>query len=235
MDVRIESLIEGARKAQGTVVIVDVFRAFTTAAIALSKKANKIIMVAEPDDALTLRERGVGDLCIGEVDGKRPEGFDFGNSPFELLPADLANKTLIQSTRAGTVGISSVNNAQFIYAASFVVARSTVEAIRNDAPDVVTIIAMGFEGLVRTDEDEICALYLRNLLEGRQPDRGAVRKLILAGGEVVKYSDPGLPHLHPKDCEIALKIDSIDFAIRVTREDGFFIARPCSKQHMESN
>ena len=226
MEVRIESLIEGAQKAQGTVVMVDVFRAFTTAALALSKKASKIIMVAEPDEALRLRERGVGDLCMGEVDGKRPEGFDFGNSPFELLDADLTNKTLIQSTRAGTVGISSVKNAQSIYAASFVVARSTAEAIRRDAAELVTIIAMGFEGVARTDEDELCALYLRNLLEGRQPEREAVRKLVLAGGEVVKYRDPKLPHFHPEDCELALKIDSLDFAIRVTTEDGFFVARP---------
>lgn len=36
MEIRIESLLEGARRARGTVVIVDVFRAFTTAAVALA-------------------------------------------------------------------------------------------------------------------------------------------------------------------------------------------------------
>ena len=39
MEIRIESLLEGARRAQGTVVIVDVFRAFTTAAVAFSRGA----------------------------------------------------------------------------------------------------------------------------------------------------------------------------------------------------
>ena len=36
---------------------------------------------------------------------------------------------------------------------------------------------------VRTDEDELCALYLRNLLQGRRPDREAIRKLVLASGD----------------------------------------------------
>ena len=33
----------------------------------------------------------------------------------------------------------------------------------------------------RADEDEQCALYLRNRLEGRNPDPEAIRKLIMAG------------------------------------------------------
>ena len=35
MNIKIDSLLDGARRARGTVVIVDVFRAFTTAAVAL--------------------------------------------------------------------------------------------------------------------------------------------------------------------------------------------------------
>lgn len=84
------------------------FRAFTTAAVALARGAEKIILTAEPEEALALRAAGVGELCLGEVGGIRPPGFDFGNSPFELSQADVAGKTLIQSTRAGTVGVCAV-------------------------------------------------------------------------------------------------------------------------------
>ena len=92
MEVRIGSLLPGAREAEGTVIIIDVFRAFTTAAVAFSRGAEKIILVAEVEEALELRERGVGDLCIGEVAGERPEGFDFGNSPFEMSCAEVGWK-----------------------------------------------------------------------------------------------------------------------------------------------
>ena len=61
MEIRIESLLEGAKRAQGTVVIVDVFRAFTTAAAVLSRGVAKIVLVVEIDEALAMRDEGAGD------------------------------------------------------------------------------------------------------------------------------------------------------------------------------
>jgi 2-phosphosulfolactate phosphatase len=84
---------------------------------------------------------------------------------------------------------------------------------------------MGWNAAVRTDEDELCALYLRNLMQGRRPDREAVRKLVLASGEVGKFHDPGQPHFHPEDLEIALEIDKYDFAVRICKEGEFLVAR----------
>ena len=225
MEVKIESLLEGAKRASGTVVIVDVFRAFTTAAVALARGAERIVMVAEIDEALRLRNQGVGDVCVGEVNGIKPEGFDFGNSPHEMTQASLQGKVVIQSTRAGTTGAAAATQAKAVYAGAFVVAEATAEAIRRDNPPQVTIVAMGWNARVRTDEDELCALYLRNLLQGRRPDPGVVRKLVLASGEAAKFGDPKQPHFHREDLEIALEIDKYDFAIRVVKEDGFLVAR----------
>ncbi len=45
MDIRIESLLEGAQRAAGAVAVIDVFRAFTTAAVALAEGAARVIMV----------------------------------------------------------------------------------------------------------------------------------------------------------------------------------------------
>lgn len=225
MEIRIASLLQGAQEARGTVVIIDVFRAFTTAAVAFSKGADKIILVAEVEEALSLRAQGVGEICMGEVDGIRPAGFDFGNSPYELSLADVSGKTLIQSTRAGTVGMSAAVNASQIYAGSLVIADATIRAILQDAPALVTIVAMGAEARVPADEDEQCALYMRNLLQGRKPDHDAVRALVSAGAEAQKYADPQQPQFHPQDRDMALQIDSVPFAIRVSREDGLLVAR----------
>jgi 2-phosphosulfolactate phosphatase len=225
MQVRIESLLDGARRAQGTVVIVDVFRAFTTAAVALARGAQRIVLVPGIEEALRLRDQGVGEICVGEVNGIKPEGFDFGNSPHEMMQASLRGKVVIQSTRAGTTGVAAAEQAQAVYAGSFVVAEATAEAIVRDNPEQVTIVAMGWNARVRTDEDELCALYLRNLLQGRRPDPEAVRRLVLAGGEAAKFGDPKQPHFHREDLEIALEINKYDFAIRVIKEDGFLVAR----------
>jgi len=225
MEIRIESLLEGARRARGTVVIVDVFRAFTTAAVALARGADRIVMVAEIEEALRLRGEGVGDICVGEVNGIRPESFDYGNSPCEMTQASLKGKVVIQSTRAGTTGVAAATQAEVVYAGSFVVADATAKAILRDDPACVTIVAMGWNARVRTDEDELCALYLRNLMQGRRPDPEALRKLVLASSEAAKFGDPNQPHFRREDLEIAIDMNKYDFAIRVVKENGFLVAR----------
>ena len=225
MEVRVDSLFEGASRAAGTAVIVDVYRAFTTAAVAFSGGAERIVLVPEIEEALALRDGGAGDLCIGEVGGVKPDGFDFGNSPHELSSADVRGRTLIQSTRAGTVGVSLARGADRVYAASLAIASATAAAVLKSRPRLVTVVAMGWEGRTRTDEDELCALYLKNLLQGRRPDPEAVASLVRAGEHSRKFDDPAQPHFHPRDREIALAVDSIGLAVRVDREDGLLVAR----------
>lgn len=225
MEIRMGSLVRDAQEATGTAIIIDVFRAFTTAAIAFDRGATQITLVAEADDALALYRSGVGDLLMGEVDGKRPEGFDFGNSPYEISQADVAGKSLVQSTRAGTVGVAAAANADVIYLGSFLVAKATTDAILRNRPEVVSIVAMGDQGRVRSDEDEQCGIYLRNILEGRRPDFDAVKSLIMTGGATQKFFDASQPQFHPQDVDLALQVDRYPFAMRISRENGLLVAR----------
>ena len=226
MKISIQSLLEGAARGNGTVGIIDVFRAFTTAAVALANGASRIIMVATVDEALVLRGAGTGQVCMGEVSGRAPPGFDFGNSPFEVSKVDFQGKTIIQRTSAGTQGIVvAAHRAERLYASSLVTADATVRAMLAASPDQITLIAIGDNGVDRTDEDEVCAIHLRNRLEGRGSDREAVSRLIMAGGEVSRFHDPARPYLYREDVEIALDIDRYDFAIRVRIEDGRPVAR----------
>ena len=225
MEIRIESLLEGATHATGVVAIIDVFRAFSTAAVALANGASRITMVSTVEEALVLRNNGTGQLCMGEVGGRAPAGFDFGNSPFEVSQVDFQGKAIIQRTSAGTQGIAAAGQARRLYAASLVTAKATARAMLSGDPDRMTLVAMGKNAVERTDEDELCALHLRNLLEGRPGDIHAVRQMILAGGEAARFHDPARPHLHADDLTIALDVDRYDFAIRVTLENGRAVAR----------
>ena len=240
MEISIYSLLEGAKRATGTVAVIDVFRAFTTAAVALANGASSIVMVRTVEEALALRDAGIGQICMGEVRGRAwrhqppvsplrgeaPDGFDFGNSPFEVSGVDLRGQTIIQRTSAGTQGIvAAANQADRLYAASLVTAEATVRALLSGPPDQISLVAMGDNGIKRTDEDELCAIHLRNRLEGRPGDPDAIRRLILAGSEVERFSDPARPYLHPEDVNIALDIDRYDFAVRVEFENGRPVAR----------
>jgi 2-phosphosulfolactate phosphatase len=217
MEISIHSLLEGAARATGTVAIIDVFRAFTTAAVALANGASAIVMVRSVEEALGLRDAGIGQICMGEVRGRAPDAFDFGNSPFEISEVNFGGKTVIQRTSAGTQGIVAANRADRLYAASLVTANATARAMLAGSPDQITLVAMGDNGINRTDEDEVCAMH--------PGDRWAVQRLILAGGEVGRFHDPTRPHLHPQDVDIALDIDRYDFAVRVEYEDGRPVAR----------
>ena len=225
MKVRIESLIEGARSAVGHVVVIDVFRAFTTAAVAFSRGTAKIFMVDTVEDALALRECGIAQLCMGEVRGRMPVGFDLGNSPFQAGQVAVAGKVIAQRTSAGTQGIVSADKATRWFAGSLVTAAATARAIRADSPPEVTLVAMGNEGTVRTVEDELCAIYLRDLLEGRQGNAAAVRDVILAGPRTSDFANPAKAHLHPDDLTIALDINRFDFAVEIDRHEGQSVAR----------
>jgi 2-phosphosulfolactate phosphatase len=226
MEISIHSLLEGATRATGTVAVIDVFRAFTTAAVALANGASAIVMVRTVDEALKLRETGIGQICVGEVRGRAPPGFDLGNSPFEISSVDFGGKTILQRTSAGTQGVvEAATKAERLYAVSLVTAEATVRALLSGSPDQISLVAMGDNGLKRTDEDELCAIHLRNRLEGRPGDPDAIRRLILVGGEVQRFHDPSRPYLHPEDVDIALDIDRYDFAVRVDFEDGQPVAR----------
>ena len=137
----------------------------------------------------------------------------------------MAGKTLIQTTSNGTAGINAARGADRIYAGAFVTAEATVRAILHHAPTVVTLVPVGrSNGTIRADEDELCALYLRARLEGRQPDVAGVRTLIAT------MPPPPNPKLVAaraydlKDREIAAEVDAIAFAISVRREGGLLIA-----------
>ena len=54
MEIRLGSLLRGAHEAEGTAVIVDVFPCFPTAAVAFSRGAEKIVLVAGVGEALDL-------------------------------------------------------------------------------------------------------------------------------------------------------------------------------------
>jgi len=206
-------------------VIIDVFRAFTTAAVALSRGAEKIIMVRDVDEAIALRNSGVGQFCMGEVRGEMPEGFDIGNSPYQASIADVAGKTILQRTSAGTQGINAASgHAERLYAGALVTATATTRALRRENPSTVSLIAMGNEGTVRTDEDELCAIHLRSLLEGRTGNGQAVREVILASARAPDFADPVKTHLHPEDLTIALDIDRFDFALRLEAVEQNLIA-----------
>ena len=170
MNVRILQLIEGAKQATGLTVIIDVFRAFSVEAYCFSQGAEKTIPIGDIDFAYKLKEENPDIILAGERRGKIMPGFDTGNSPSELKNIDVRGKTVVHTTSAGTKGIANAKQADEILGASLVNAAATARYIKNSGASEVSLVCMGLEALSETEEDTLCANYIKSLLEGTHID-----------------------------------------------------------------
>jgi 2-phosphosulfolactate phosphatase len=216
--------LEDCHTARGVVIIIDVLRAFSTAACAFSRGAREIILVSTVEEALSLRGSLANAKAMGEVGGLPPPGFDFGNSPTYLSQEDLTGMTLIQRTGAGTQGAVRSRNAEVMLASSFMVAQATArQVIRLGAEEVTFVITGRFQG--RGDEDLACAEYLEALLKGDQPDTKPFVQRVFDSRDALQHLDPAQTGFPLSDLDYCTQIDRFDFAMPITREDGRLIMR----------
>jgi 2-phosphosulfolactate phosphatase len=167
MKILISEFIEGARQAKGLTVIIDVFRAFSVECYVFDSGAARIIATSDPGEAFELKKRYSKAVLVGEREERKIKGFDYGNSPTEIIKADLTGKTIIHTTTAGTSGLVSAINADPVLAGSFVNSSAIARYIVALGPDLVTLVAMGYRASEAAEEDLLCAEYLESLITGR--------------------------------------------------------------------
>lgn len=216
--------LENCHTAQGVVILIDVLRAFSTAACAFSRGAREILLVSTVAEALALKSRLPGAKAMGEVGGLPPAGFDFGNSPTHLSGQHLWGISLIQRTGAGTQGAVRSKNAEVMLAASFVVADATVRFVSNLGASELTFVITGkFDD--RGDEDLACAEYLEERLKGNQPDPKPLMKRVFDSRDALQHLDPAETGFPLSDLDYCTQVDKFDFAMPITREAGRLVMR----------
>lgn len=221
MDIKILQLIEGAKAAEGLTVVIDVFRAFSVEAYFFANGAEKIIPVGDSAVAYKLKEENPDMILAGERHGKILPGFDVGNSPSELMRLDAKGKTVVHTTSAGTQGIANAVNADEILGCSLVTAKATAEYIKRSGAEKVSLVCMGLEALAPTEEDTLCARYIKSLLEGTEIDmESEIDSLRYTSG--AKFFDKAQNDVFPEaDFGMCTEIDKFDFVLRLKKsEDG---------------
>jgi 2-phosphosulfolactate phosphatase len=209
--------IAGARAARGTVVVIDVIRAFSVSAYALSVGAVECRLVSGVEEALTLAARLAGAVVSAEVEGLPVEGVPISNSPTMVLEADLRGRTLVQRTSSGTQGMVAAAGADRLFAASLVVASAAARAIQAEAPDLVTLVATGDDR--GHPEDRACAQYLEGLLRGSPPDLDELLRPLYATERYREFVEGRWPGFPASDAELCLAVDRFDFAMPVVRDE----------------
>jgi len=217
---------ERLEEVTGAVVVIDVLRAFTTAAHAFAAGASEILMVGSVEEAFALQRALPGARLMGEVDGYPIDGFDFGNSPFELSRQALGGARVIHRTTSGTRSAVAARSADAILAASFVVAGATARHLRQLAPGRVSLVVSGRDRPFGGADDLACADYLAARLRGEEvpvaPFLARVRESKAAG----RFLDPALTAFPAEDLELALEADRFDFAMAASRRGDLLVLEP---------
>ncbi len=219
MNIKILHNVEGAKEATGVAVIIDVFRAFTVEAYLMNNGAKKLIPVGDQELAYAYKKNDPNVILIGERHGKILPGFDYGNSPSQIENVRFDGKTVVHTTSAGTQGIANASKADVILTGSLVNAKAIANYILENNYQDVSLVSMGLEGLRDTDEDILCAEYIKSLLMNSPIElTQRIEKLKETDGK--KFFDPELQEIFPEpDFFLSTDVDKFDFVLRLEKDE----------------
>lgn len=220
MQIQILQLLEGAKQAEGLTVIIDVFRAFSVACYAFDGGVSKIYPVGNIDLAYQLNEQNPEHILVGERYEKKPEGFDYGNSPSQVLAGSINGKIMVHTTSSGTQGIANATKADEMITGSFVNAGAIIEYIKKKNPEKLSLVCMGYACQHPTDEDTFLAEYIKANLLGEDVDFSAmVEKLRVGAG--ARFFVPEKQSWAPSaDFDLCLDLNRFPFVLKVESENG---------------
>lgn len=217
MNIEIKHMIDGAKEAKGIVVIIDVFRAFSVEVYLANNNAYRIYPVGDKDIAYQYKKVNKEAILIGERKGVKLPNFDYGNSPSEIENIDFTGKEVVHTTSAGTQGIANAINADEIITGSLVNSKAIAKYIKDKNPENVTLVAMGIGGEADSDEDTLCAYYIKSLIEGKELDISeSIKNLKKTSG--AKFFKKELNTVFPKrDFYLCTETNKFNFILRVVK------------------
>jgi 2-phosphosulfolactate phosphatase len=217
--------LEQCREATGTVVVIDVLRAFTTLAYAFAAGAVEIVLVDTVEEAFELKAAYPESLLMGEVKGLPVAGFDFGNSPASLSGQDLRGRRMILRTSGGTQGVVRSENAGILLGCSLVCASATAGYIQSLEPEVVNFVITGSHAEDGGKEDKACADYISALLLGQPHEKDVFIQRVRDSAAARKFLDPTEFEFPVSDLECACDVDRFGYPMVVERRDGLLILK----------
>ena len=150
---------------KSTVVVVDLLRATSVISTAFECGVSMIIPVRTLEEAL--KYKNAEDHIIAAERNTLPiEGFDYGNSPYHYINADVKGKTLVLTTTNGTNAILLAKEHKVI-TASFVNIDAVADYLVNDNKNII-ILCSGWKGLFNLEDPIFAGALAEKLLESNQ-------------------------------------------------------------------
>lgn len=215
-------------------VIIDVFRAFTTAAYVLQRHPASYMLGVKQSVVSELAAKYINPLVIGKPEkGLDGHIYHISNSPTRTCEVEITNRDVIHRTEAGARGVLKAQEADIILAASFVNALATVKYIQQLQDPQVKLIPMGHEGNAPSLEDDVCADYIRGLMNGEKIDLSPYIPKLKEGPGKYFFSED--QNQYPsEDFERCIEVDRFNFAIQATVKDSYALLTRCDEVRYNS-
>lgn len=150
-----------------SVVVVDILRATSCMTTALAHGIKSIIPVASLEEGRALKSDDV--YTAGERDGKKVDGFDLGNSPFEYMEDYLKGKSIGFTTTNGTQAIVKSLGAREIVIGSFLNLSAVVGHLRNIENNILVVCA-GWKGKFNLEDTLFAGALVEHLGADVEPE-----------------------------------------------------------------
>ncbi len=221
MKIEVLEFVEGARRAKGVAVIIDVFRAFSVCCYAFDAGAARIIAATGIEEAFRLKTKYRNSVLVGERDEKKIDGFDHGNSPTEIIKTDLNGKIVIHTTTSGTNGLINASNADLVITGSLINAGAIVSYIKDINPEQVSLVAMGYRATQSAEEDLLCA----EIISARLKDQNFISEMKISDLQNTSgkrfFNPENIDYSPPTDFFLCTMIDRFNFVLKAeSRFDG---------------
>jgi 2-phosphosulfolactate phosphatase len=214
MEIEILDGIKGAKRANGLAIVIDVFRAFTTECYVYNGGAERIIPIGDIEIAYRLKRENPDFILMGERKGYIQPGFQFGNSPSQIMGFDFKGKTVIHTTTAGTNALINAKGADEILTGSFVNAGAIIKYIKSKNPKTVSLVCSGTKDETILDEDAVCANYIKNALLGKANDFVRIVEHLLNEGFAHRFFDPKIVSHPEEDFGLCMSLDRFPFILK---------------------
>lgn len=150
-----------------TVVIIDILRATSCMTTAFAHGIHSITPFAKLEDCIAMKAKGY--FTAGERDGKKVDGFDLGNSPFEYMSENLKGRKIAFTTTNGTQAIAKAIEAKEIVIGSFL-NLSAVTAHLLERDNSVLLVCAGWKGKVNLEDTLFAGALVDRVKEHIEPD-----------------------------------------------------------------
>jgi len=145
------------------VVVVDILRATSCMTTGIAHGVNSITPFADMEECMLMGAKGY--LTAGERNGKKVDGFDLGNSPFDYMQDFVKGQDVAVTTTNGTVAIEKSKHAVEVLIGSFLNLRAVAEYLKAQSQDVL-ILCAGWKGKVNLED----SLFAGALTSAMKPD-----------------------------------------------------------------